>query len=251
MARTSTSRTIASSDSHGISSGQSSSSSSTSRSNTSGSGVSESSPSTCRSSSRQAEYGVSRVYTSQLACSSAHPLRRVPASSASSRDLPMPISPVSSMSVPEPPRARATENRRWSSSESRPTSGSSSRIAPSDAPRSVRPISHACTECDLPLTVNGSSQRLLEARLRTAQHLASRVDVAGRGLGHQARRQIHDVAHDRVRPSVVRPDLAVNTGPRLTPTRTGSGVSASTMWRSVSSIRSSSSPIDPRRAGAQ
>jgi hypothetical protein len=99
------------------------------------------------------------------------PSANLPAS-AISRDLPTPVSPTNSTSAPDPRFAASIAERRDASSRARPTSGTSIRIAASDAPRTGSPTSQACTGRALPLTANGSSaacSKLVLARRRTSR----------------------------------------------------------------------------------
>src|SRR6478735_9401042 len=92
--------------------------------------------------------------------------------SATRRDLPLPVSPTTSISDPEPRRP--------------------------GVPR--------LDGTGLALDREWLERGLLEAGLRPAQDLPGGVDVSGGRLGHEPGREVHGVSHHRVPPAVGRPD---------------------------------------------
>ena len=136
-------------------------------------------------------------------------------SSSSSRVLPMPGSP-DDLDERAARRARVVAARRRAgrARASRPTSGKSAIGLSRRRDPVARP--DATTRCDglaLPFTMNGSSAVGREARRRSgrARRPVARSGPARR-LGHQPRREVHGVAHDRVGAAVGGPMSPANTG---------------------------------------
>ena len=77
------------------------------------------------------------------------------------------------------------------------------------------PTAHARTGLRLPLDGERLELRRFEEGVGAVEHIGGRVDQAGLGLGHQPRRQVHGVAHDRVRASVPRADVAREDRPAV------------------------------------
>ena len=169
----STSSTIAINESHGSRSGWSASISARSRSATTPSGASESTPSSCRNSPRHAEYGVSRVYTSQPARSSVIPcadLRRL-------GEQPRLAAARLAGKLDQRPRASTRALDRYAQLLELGRPADQRQLEPDrlpcEAPRVGGPTSHAWTGCVLPLTTNGS--RLIWAKLVFAPRSTSPV----------------------------------------------------------------------------
>ncbi len=171
-------------------------------------------PSISRSSSRHTTYGIDDVYASQVACSLLNPAA-ASRSASSSRVLPIPASPMTSIRRPAPERALVNALRITPSSALRPVSGSrccvTCRVA--RAFGGARPTTPArARPCPSPRMARAWSSRTAcwngPARRRSRRSLpAPRLR-----LRHQPCREVHRVAHDRVRASVGRTDVAGEHG---------------------------------------
>ena len=97
------------------------------------------------------------------------------------------------------------------------------------------PTANAWTGRDLPFTMNGGSASVANGLRASSSTPCRREDLRRRRGRHQAGREIHRVAHHRVRAAVGGPISPAKTWPRLTPMRSGSA----------------RSPLDDAAQGAQ
>ena len=140
--------------SHGTSSGAFGSMRARSCPATSAGSVPSATPRRSRSRSRIGKYGVEDSYSWQGTVSTVAPVARA-RSSSTSRDFPIPGSPISSTSMPRRARAASSASCRKAISRSRPTSGVSPCATPRDP--AIAPTLMAWTGSRLPFTWKGSS----------------------------------------------------------------------------------------------
>ena len=122
------------------------------------------------------------------------------------RDLPIPVSPVITITRGLVPSVGSPAAQSSASSASRPRNGNaplldSGRVAVS------APSANACTGFALALDAERFERARFELRRRTIEHGRAREELARTRGGHESRREIHGIAHDRVRRSEPCADL--------------------------------------------
>ena len=118
--------------------------------------------------------------------------------SASNRDLPVPVSPTSSIIAPEPRLASAIASR---NSVELAVAANQRKLSPRDH---LRSSSHRRSDIrsvyglGLALDRKRLEQRLMEASLNLSQHVAGRVHVTDGRFAHDAGSEIDGVAHEDI-----------------------------------------------------
>ena len=157
-----------------------------------------------RSRPRKAKYGVEASYCAHAVVTESRS-GACACSSSTSRDLPMPGSPISSTMFPKPIRTGASAAERIVSSRSRPTKGSRrSGSAPAPATPTT---SNAVTGLGDPLQGQRLQLDRLEGAARALEQVGGRQHLARLGLPHQASREGGRLAEDRVRAPELGADL--------------------------------------------
>ena len=101
----------------------------------------------------------------------------------------------------------------------------------------------AFTGCALPFTVNGGSSCASKDVRERVEHGVGHEDLPFGGPTHEAGREVHGVAPDRVGPSIRWSEIGRRTRlPEFTPIRSGRAPARSMMLRRASNIPSSSLP---------
>ena len=171
---------------------------------------------------------------------------------ASRRVLPMPASPRSTTARTCPARAASSRLRASRAPRRGRRSGWCSAAGMRPVVRPAAPTAHAWTGLAFPLTKNGSSSVGLEMRCRTRPRRRGREISPRWCLRHQARGEVHGVAHHRVGAPVRRTDVAREHAPAVdADAHTGSAVRPRRSGAAARSIRSSSSPTARGRARGQ